>query len=80
MKLYLQTRLGRDIGTSDSRGLEVDGQNSITCHLGNERLEFGVSLALVVVVRHVVEAGKLGLGHKGVALGAGVLLGRTNNH
>lgn len=42
------------------------------------RLELAVRLALVIVVPHVLEAGKLGLADDGVALRPGVLLGNAD--
>lgn len=68
------------IRSSNRRRLEVHCQDTIAGDLGNERLELGVSLAVMVVVLHVVQASELGLGDEGVALGAGILLSGTNDH
>jgi hypothetical protein len=60
-------------------GLEEDGEDALAGDaLEDLLLDAGVGLALVVVVLHVVEAGELGLGDDGVALGARVVLGRAD--
>lgn len=60
--------------------VEIDGQDTVDCQLLDGALDGSVGRALVVVVPHVVHVGELGLGDEGVALGARVLLGRTDGH
>ena len=60
-------------------GLEEDGEDALAGDaLEDLLLDAGVGLALGVVVLHVVEAGELGLGDDGVALGARVVFGRAD--
>lgn len=66
-------------GAAGDLGLEEDGEDALAGDaLEDLLLDAGVGLALGVVVLHVVEAGELGLGDDGVALGTRVVLGGTD--
>lgn len=68
------------VNATNSLRLKVNGQDTLDAQRLHNRLQVAVGLASVVVVLHVLHAGKLGLGHKVVSLRSGILVGGTDHH
>lgn len=59
--------------------LEEDGEDTVDAQATDDLLDLEMSLAFIVVILQILQAGKLGLADQGVALVSLVFFGGTND-
>lgn len=71
----------RVVSTTNSLGFEINGHDTLGAEVALDKiLECLVSLAAIIIVLHVVHAGKLSLGNKCVSLRSSILISGTDDH
>ena len=71
----------RVVSTTDSLGLKVNGHDTLGAEVALDKiLQRLVSLAAIIIVLHVVHAGKFSLGDKGISLRSSILISGTDDH